>query len=196
MSDVLVWSLLGLAGASVVLLLALLMSARSKPAGDPRMLAELASLAAANERLERELRSEVQASARDTRTELTQGLSIFQQALLAQSGDVARTQNTQIDAFGQQLALLQKSLSDTLSLQLSGLSESNARRMAEVRQTLEARHCLFYSDDPPFGGGLNALPQPVSHVMVSPDPGLLECRAEALYVALCLCRMAAESAGR
>jgi len=139
MSDFLLWSLLGLALVSVVLLLALLMSARAKSAGDPRLLAELAALAAANERLERELRSEVQSSARDTRTELTQGLSIFQQALLAQSGDVARTQNTQIDAFGQQLALLQKSLSDTLSLQLSGLSESNARRMAEVRQTLEAQ---------------------------------------------------------
>jgi DNA recombination protein RmuC len=139
MSDFLLWSLLGLALVSVVLLLALLMSVRAKSAGDPRLLAELAALAAANERLERELRSEVQASARDTRTELTQGLSIFQQALLAQSGDVARTQNTQIDAFGQQLALLQKSLSDTLSLQLSGLSESNARRMAEVRQTLEAQ---------------------------------------------------------
>ncbi|MEY3461875.1 MAG: recombination protein RmuC, partial [Pseudomonadota bacterium] len=122
MSDFLLWSLLGLALVSVVLLLVLLVSVRAKSAGDPRLFAELAALAAANERLERELRSEVQASARDTRTELTQGLSIFQQALLAQSGDVARTQNTQIDAFGQQLALLQKSLSDTLSLQLSGLS--------------------------------------------------------------------------
>jgi DNA recombination protein RmuC len=35
--------------------------------------------------------------------------------------------------------LLQKTLSDTLAQQLSGLSESNARRMAEVRQTLEAQ---------------------------------------------------------
>ena len=139
MPDFLLWSLLGLALASVVLLVTLLMSARSRASSDPQLQAELARLASANERLERELRSEVQTSARDTRTELTQGLSIFQQALLAQSGDVARTQNTQIDAFGQQLALLQKSLSDTLSLQLSGLSESNARRMAEVRQTLEAQ---------------------------------------------------------
>jgi DNA recombination protein RmuC len=139
MTDALVWSLLGLAIASLVVLLALLMSVRARAGGDPLLLAEVARLALANERLERELRNEVQASARDTRTELTQGLSIFQQALLAQSGDVARTQNTQIDAFGQQLTLLQKSLSDTLSLQLSGLSESNARRLAEVRQTLEAQ---------------------------------------------------------
>ena len=35
--------------------------------------------------------------------------------------------------------MLQKTLSDTLAQQLSGLSESNARRMAEVRQTLEAQ---------------------------------------------------------
>ena len=139
MSDFFLWSLLGLALASVFLLLTLLMSARSRTSSAPQLQAELARLAGANERLERELRNEVQTSARDTRTELTQGLSIFQQALLAQSGDVARTQNTQIDAFGQQLALLQKNLSDTLSLQLSGLSESNARRMAEVRQTLEAQ---------------------------------------------------------
>ena len=44
-----------------------------------------------------------------------------------------------MDAFGQQLSLLQKTLSDTLTLQLTSLSETNARRMAEVRQTLEAQ---------------------------------------------------------
>ena len=57
--------------------------------------------------------------------------------MVQQSAEATRTQNTQIDAFGQQLAGLQKSLSDTLSTQLTGLSESNARRMAEVRQTLD-----------------------------------------------------------
>ncbi len=65
-----------------------------------------------------------------------------------------------------------------------------------LRQAQEPRHRLFYSDDPPFSGGLNALPQPVCHVVVGPDPGLLKCRAEAQDVALCLCRMAVESAGR
>ena len=65
-----------------------------------------------------------------------------------------------------------------------------------LRQALEPRHRLFYSNDPPFGGGLNAPPQPVCHVVVGPDPGLFKCRAEALYVALRLCRMAAESASR
>ncbi len=66
----------------------------------------------------------------------------------------------------------------------------------EPRQAQEPRHSLFYSEDPNFSGDLNALPQPVCHVVVGPDPRLLEGRAEALDVALCLCRMAAESAGR
>ena len=56
---------------------------------------------------------------------------------MQQGAQATRTQNTQMDAFGQQLSLLQKTLSDTLHSQLSGLSESNARRMAEVRETLE-----------------------------------------------------------
>ncbi|WP_296507548.1 DNA recombination protein RmuC [Rhodoferax sp.] len=99
----------------------------------------LARLQSSTERLERELRREVQESARSSRQELAQNLATFQQSLVQQGAEATRTQNTQIDAFGQQLALLQKTLSDTLALQLGALSESNARRMAEVRQTLEAQ---------------------------------------------------------
>jgi DNA recombination protein RmuC len=90
----------------------------------------------ANERLERELRREITESSRGGRQELTQSLATFQQTLVAQSAEATRTQNTQIDAFGQQLALLQKTLSDTLTNQVTSLSESNARRMYEVRETL------------------------------------------------------------
>ena len=85
----------------------------------------------------RELRREVTESARGGRQELAQNLATFQQTLVQQGAEATRTQNTQIDAFGQQLALLQKTLSDTLTNQLSSLSESNARRMNEVRETLE-----------------------------------------------------------
>jgi len=92
-----------------------------------------------NERMERELRREISESARSGRQELTQNLATFQQALVQQGAEAIRTQNTQIDAFGQQLALLQKTLSDTLTTQLSGVSESNARRMSEIRQTLEVQ---------------------------------------------------------
>ncbi|WP_296489522.1 DNA recombination protein RmuC [Rhodoferax sp.] len=97
----------------------------------------MASVSASSERLERELRREISESARGGRQELTQNLATFQQALVAQGAQATRTQNSQIDAFGQQLTLLQKTLSDTLTTQLSGVSESNARRMIEIRETLE-----------------------------------------------------------
>ena len=97
----------------------------------------IATLRSSSERLERELRHEISETSRGGRQELTQSFATFQQTLVAQGAEATRTQNTQIDAFGQQLALLQKTLHDTLTNQLSGLSESNARRMNEVRETLE-----------------------------------------------------------
>ncbi|MDE2605945.1 MAG: DNA recombination protein RmuC [Burkholderiales bacterium] len=94
---------------------------------------------AANERLERELRREISESSRGLRGELTQTLSAFQQTLMQQGQEATRTQNAQIDAFSQQLTLLQKTLMDTLNNQLRDLSEANARRIAEVRTTLETQ---------------------------------------------------------
>lgn len=92
-----------------------------------------------NSGLERALRQEMTESARAARQELSQNLATFQRTLTAQGAEATRTQNSQIDAFGQQLALLQKTLADTLALQLGSVSESNARRMAEIRQTLETQ---------------------------------------------------------
>lgn len=97
------------------------------------------SLQAANERLERELRNAILESARGGRQELTQTLGTFQQSLVQQSAEATRTQNSQMDAFAQQLALLQKTLSDTLTLQVQQLSEANARRLSEMRGTLETQ---------------------------------------------------------
>jgi DNA recombination protein RmuC len=105
-----------------------------------RMLQEvLATLQSNHERLDRSLRTDISESARSTRQELSLSLATFQQTLVQQSAEATRTQNSQIDAFGQQLALLQKTLSDTLHQQLDGLTEANARRLAEVRQTLESQ---------------------------------------------------------
>lgn len=97
----------------------------------------LAGMAAGHDRVERELRREITDSARNGRQELASTFATFQQTLVQQSAEAIRTQNTQIDAFAQQLALLQKTLSDTLTTQLQSVSESNARRMVEVRETLE-----------------------------------------------------------
>ena len=97
------------------------------------------AIAASSERLERELRTEVQASARGGRQEIMQTLATFQQTLVQQSAEATRTQNSQMDAFAQQLALLQKTLSDTLTQQVQMLSEANARRLSEMRGTLETQ---------------------------------------------------------
>ena len=100
--------------------------------------------------LEAALRSELQDTSRATRQELAAALALQQQTLLAQSGEVARTQNEQIDSFRAQLGAMQQAIAQTLqgattnlAEQLRGLSESNERRLAEVRQVVEGRlHAL------------------------------------------------------
>ncbi len=94
------------------------------------------------ERLERELRDELARQGLAARKDLAS----FQQMVLAQSGDVARTQNEQIDAFRVQLAATQQQqdaalrrFSDTLAEQLRALSDSNERRQTEMRQAVETR---------------------------------------------------------
>lgn len=125
----------------VVLLVLLLITKQLKSqTQDVNALEQLtASLQAANERLERELRNAILESARGGRQELIQTLGTFQQSLVQQSAEATRTQNSQMDAFSQQLSLLQKTLSDTLTLQVQQLSEANARRLTEMRGTLETQ---------------------------------------------------------
>ena len=146
MNDGMVWALLALSLVTLLLVIwvGLVLARGRNSAVDAELqrkeLQDLrVQLQLGHERLERELRREIAESSQGARQELTQNLATFQQTLTQQGAEATRTQNTQIDAFGQQLTLLQKSLSDTLATQLSGLSESNAQRMSEVRQTLEAQ---------------------------------------------------------
>ena len=120
----------GLAALNLLLLLVLVL----RRTGD--------KTAAQIERLERELRDELGRQGQGTRTDLAS----FQQMLLTQSGDVARTQNEQIDAFRVQLAATQQQtdaalrrFSDTLAEQLRLLSEANERRQGEMRLAVESR---------------------------------------------------------
>ncbi len=120
------------------------------------------------ERLERELRGEVQGSASGTRQELGSTLGLFQQALLQHGGDTARSQHEQIEAFRAQMAAMQqhsgetlaaagraqaqqtlaardaqdaafKRLSESVGEQLRVLSEGNERRLGEVRAAVESK---------------------------------------------------------
>ena len=117
-----------------------------------RAMAEASAQSARDEaeRLAERLQRELQDSARGTRTELANTLNLMQQSLLTQSGDVARTQNEQIDSFRTQLATMQQVVAQSLQAaaaqtsqqlaeQLRLLSESNERRLIEVRGTVEGR---------------------------------------------------------
>ncbi len=117
------------------------------------------------QRLERELRDELSRSAAGTRQELGITLGSLQQTLLTQQGDVARTQNEQIDSFRVQLGGLQQSLTqtsmagreaqdaalkrfgDALTEQLRTMSDANERRLAEVRVTVEQRLTILAADN-------------------------------------------------
>jgi DNA recombination protein RmuC len=94
------------------------------------------------ERLERELRDELGRQGQGTRADLAS----FQQMLLTQSGDVARTQNEQIDSFRGQLAATQQAqeatlrrFGETLAEQLRLLSEANERRLVALQEGNEKK---------------------------------------------------------
>jgi DNA recombination protein RmuC len=159
-----------LLGAVVVLQLVILLRGRgSDPTQALLLQGELQRHAQSTcERIERELRDQVQHSAQGTRQEIGATLGQTQRALLAQLTSVATIQNSQIDSFAQQLAKTNelnrqeleamrqaihtqaqagreeqsaslKRFADTLGQTLSNLTESNAQRMAEVRATLETK---------------------------------------------------------
>ena len=124
------WIVLALLALNLLLLLFLALRSGRDP-GAPTI-----------ERLERELRDELGRQGQTTRGDL----GTFQQILLTQSGDVARTQNEQIDTFRTQLAATQQQteaalrrFSETLTEQLRLLSDANERRLGEVRQAVDAR---------------------------------------------------------
>lgn len=88
------------------------------------------------ERQARELRDEISRSAQGTRQELGATLASFQQTLLAQQGDVARTQNDQIDTFSRQLAAMQQHLADSLAQ----ATRAQVEQSRQSRDSLDATH--------------------------------------------------------
>ena len=140
MADFAYWVLAALAAVNLLLLLWLLFRPAALDISQEKLLSQMGALGAASERLERELRNEVKSSARETRGELTQGLSLFQQALLAQSSDVARTQNEQIDSFRVQLAATQQQVAQALhSATQSLLQQAKSGSEAVATSLTQAR---------------------------------------------------------
>jgi DNA recombination protein RmuC len=101
---------------------------------------------AESDRLERELRGELSRVAQSLGQGSRQDLATFQQMLLTQGGDTARTQNEQIDSFRVQLGTLQqqveaslRKVGEVLHEQLTKLADGNERRLAELRQSVDTR---------------------------------------------------------
>jgi DNA recombination protein RmuC len=91
------------------------------------------------ERMERELRLEMQASAQGTRQELAAHLAQNQAGIVQQLE--AMRQQIQLQSAGgrEEQARALKRFADTLNQSLATLTESNAQRMLEVRGTLETK---------------------------------------------------------
>jgi DNA recombination protein RmuC len=129
---VLEWIVFALLGLNLLGVLWLVLRPRRTPANPLPAL----------ERLERELRDEMGRHGLAVRTDM----GTFQQVLLTQSGDVARTQNEQIDSFRSQLAGTHQQMEaalrrfgETLTEQLRLLSDANERRLGDVRQAVDVR---------------------------------------------------------
>jgi DNA recombination protein RmuC len=159
MIDMLYGALVLLALALVIALVALFFAMRR--GANAEVLDEFAALAdhvndmgeahvRGQERLERGLRGDIAETARVSRMESQGGFAQFHQTLSTQLANTSNTQNAQFDALAQQLAQQSqqaredqgnalKRFADSMTLHLGQLSESNDRRLAEVRATLEAR---------------------------------------------------------
>jgi DNA recombination protein RmuC len=114
------WLIIGGVAFNALLLILLFMRT-SQRAQDAALLQALQQVNDQLERTERELRFEITESSRGGRQELTQNLATFQQ--------------TQV----QQLALMQKSISDTLNQQLQQLQKSNSDKLDEMRRTVDEK---------------------------------------------------------
>ena len=118
--------------AALLLVIALQVLLLLRPRGDTTT-----GQALAFERVERELRQELQHSAQATRQELAGHMAQHQGATLQQLETMR--QQMQLHAAGgrEEQARSLKRFADTLQQTLANLTESNAQRMLEVRATLE-----------------------------------------------------------
>jgi DNA recombination protein RmuC len=133
--------LLGL--VAIALLLALL---RRRPS-DPRAgIEELARLLAARNAQDREAREEAADRARADRAELADATARMSRLLAQQMASFADSQHGQIDRFSERLAQIADSndkrlaeIRETLERQLAALTRDNAARLEQMRETVDEK---------------------------------------------------------
>ena len=121
-----------LAVALAVLVLQIVALLRGRSGGGAELLDRI-------ERVEREVRMQLQATAQATRQETGQILAQAHAATVQQLDAMRRQIETQGQSGREEQSQSLKRFADTLNQTLSQLTESNAQRMAEVRATLEAK---------------------------------------------------------
>jgi DNA recombination protein RmuC len=144
-----IWVVLGLLLQVLILLVLVWLLFRRRPV-DPAELAHRQQLMTTLhnqtqrvEHIEGELRREITDNARGGRQEIQQTLASFQETLTRQDAEATRTQNTQLDAFAQQLLQLRGTLGDTLTQQLQAISLGMGQQAAEATRTQNAQIDAF-----------------------------------------------------
>jgi DNA recombination protein RmuC len=145
---------LAIAAFAVAVALVLVLRARS---ADPQLVERLDELARGNERLERELRAAVEASASALRVETGARLSELQSGLVQQVTGLGGVQGQQLMGFGQQVARMAELAETTarsnreegaqqlqdfatrMQQQLADLTRAIQLNLGEVRTTLQAQ---------------------------------------------------------
>jgi DNA recombination protein RmuC len=121
----------GAAAVIIALQLALLLRGRGRDA----------------ERMERELRAELQASAQATRQELSATLAQYHGATVQQLDSLRQQSMLAASSGREEQAVALKRFADTLQRNLAALAESHSQRMSEVRATLETKIRDLQSDN-------------------------------------------------
>ena len=145
--ETLTWVLLFLVALNLLLGIWLLLRRRPVDAEEAahrlQVLGQGQQLGQRVERVESELRREISESSRGGRQEIQQTLATFQETLTRQDAEATRTQNTQLDAFAQQLLQLRGTLGDTLTQQLQAISLGMGQQAAEATRTQNAQIDAF-----------------------------------------------------
>ena len=126
-----------LVGLALIIALLVLVLLRLRGSGDGAHI----------ERLERELRQELQASAQSTRQETAGHLAQYHNASVQQFDSMRQQMQLQSSSGREEQARALKRFADTLQQTLGNLTESNAQRMLEVRNTLETKIRDLQSDN-------------------------------------------------
>ncbi len=97
------------------------------------------TLAATNERLERELRREITESARGDRAEQAQSLTAIQSHLTQSLATFQSNLTQQLQQITDGNALRMREVRDTLDVQLAQLQKTNTAKLDEMRQTVDEK---------------------------------------------------------